>query len=417
MTSYQHALAITSQFPFCSIPFRLDSFSECQFSCRYCFASSRGGFTGERHIRVAEPTLLDRRLCFLASNEPRSIIDELLAARVPLHFGGMSDPFMPMERRTRTTLAFLRVLQKHRYPTIISTKSTLCAEAPYIQLLSSGSFHIQVSIPIAADSLGRVLDAGAPAPSARFNLLSALRRAGIRTTCRIQPILPTYEHEAFKIVKLATDAGAQHLAFEYLKLPIEANSPVVRRLVASLGHDFVANYRTLHSTRIGREWVLPANVRLPHILELRRAVWSSGLTFGAADNDLLPLSDGYSCCSGADLLGFDTTYRFTYTQAVHAAKQGVIRFSDIAHEWRPTRTIQRFINSRSRYKSSSVEEYIRTRWNGRNNGPSPEMFYGINRTPDYDDAGLSIYRITDALAPLLRERPQSTRARTGPVAR
>ena len=404
MTAYQYALAITSQFPFCSIPFRLDSYSACQFNCQYCFAGSRGGFTGEQRVQLAEPAALGRRLHFLKSEPPRSVIDELLAARVPLHFGGMSDPFMPLERKARVTLGLLHILHEHRYPTIISTKSTLCGEDPYKTLLATGNFLVQISISTTDDSLGTVVDAGAALPSARFNVLERLSRAGVRTACRVQPILPKYEHHAFLVAELAATAGARHASFEHLKLPIEANAPTVRRLSALLGRNLTEDYRRAGAARMGREWVLPAKDRLDRILELRRAAWRLGLTFGAADNDFLPLSDGNSCCSGADLFGFDTTYRFTFTQAVNAAKRNTIRFSNIAHEWRPTKSIRRFVNSRSRNDSSSIDSYLRTRWNGRNNGPSPTMFYGVDATGKFDREGFSVYRLSKTAARLIQEK-------------
>lgn len=404
MIRYNYAIAITSQFPFCSIPFRLDSYSTCQFSCRYCFAGARGGFTGDSRVQMATPDLLRRRFERIDRYNPGSVVDELIAARVPLHFGGMSDPFMPLEQRARVTLELLRILQKQAYPTIISTKSDLCATEPYRAILSDGPFAVQFSISTADDRLARMVDAGAPTPTRRLKALEALSRAGVRTACRVQPLLPRYEDHAEQVVRSIAVAGARHVAIEHLKVPIEAQAPTVRRLNAALGRDLAADYRAAGATRFGREWVLPVARRLPRIVAMRDLARSLGLTFGAADNDLLPLSDGNSCCSGADLLGFGTTYRFTYTQAVHAAASGRVRFSNIAHEWHPTRAIGKFVNSRSRRLSWSVDEYLRARWNGRRNGPSPAMFYGIHATNERDKDGYTIYQVSSEVMNLRAPR-------------
>jgi DNA repair photolyase len=414
---YDYAIAITSQFPFCSIPFRLDAYSSCQFSCRYCFAGARGGFTGDRRIQAANPDLLRRRFERVDCDSPGSVLDELITARVPLHFGGMSDPFMPLERDARVTLGLLRVLQKQSYPTIVSTKSDLCAEEPYRSVLSEGPFIVQFSLSTTNDHLARAIDAGAPPPARRLAALETLSRAGIRTACRIQPLLPGYENHAAHVVRSVADAGARHVAIEHLKVPIEKQAPTVRRLNSALGCDLAADYRAAGASRFGREWILPAARRLPRILEMRDLAWSLGLTFGAADNDFLPLSDGHSCCSGADLLGFSTTYRFTYTQAVHASDSGQVQFSNIAREWHPTKSIRRFVNSRSRGGGSSVDEYLRARWNGRRNGPSPAMFYGVQATNRRDRNGYIIYQLSTEAMKLRRARPQPVPQQLTPAIR
>ena len=166
--TYEYALAVTSQFPFCSIPLRLDSYSRCQFACRYCFASARAGASPTGRIKAAKPEAFARRLARLAKGgEPRSVLDEMLAARIPIHFGGLSDPLMPMERQAEVTLALLKVLREHSYPTVISTKSTLCASPRYLDVLEGGRFVVQISLPTLSDNLSQRVDSGVPRVASR----------------------------------------------------------------------------------------------------------------------------------------------------------------------------------------------------------------------------------------------------------
>lgn len=400
---YRYALSITSQFPFCSIPFRLDSFSACQFACHYCFAAARGGYLGDERLSIGDPHTLDRRLRYLESNEPRSVLDELLRARIPLHFGGMSDPFMPLEESRRVTLEFLRVLQRHHYPCIVSTKSDLCASEPYLEVLSTGNFAVQFSISTDDDDLALRTDAGVPTPSRRFKAMRELSRLGVRTSCRIQPVLPGRESDAFRIVKLSSESGASHVSVEHLKWPVETGVTRSEKLAALLGLDLSQHLKNSGATRCGREWILPVSGRLPLILELRQYTRQLGLTFGAADNDLLHLSDGESCCSGADLMGFDTVYRFTYTQAIHASIDGSVRFESLKAEWRPKKSVGQFVNSNSRIPGSSVEAYLRDAWNGRMNGCSPANYYGLSATGEHDDEGLVVYAVDPKVWRLIQE--------------
>jgi len=188
--NYDYALAITSQFPFCSIPLRLDSYSRCQFACRYCFASARAGAAPAGRIKVAKPEAFARRLDRLAKGaEPRSVLDEMLAARIPIHFGGLSDPFMPLEGQSEVTLALLKVLREYSYPAVISTKSTLCASPKYLDVLESGRFVVQISLPTLSDDLSTRVDAGVPTSSERLVAVERLASRGVAVACRLQPLL------------------------------------------------------------------------------------------------------------------------------------------------------------------------------------------------------------------------------------
>lgn len=46
---------------------------------------------------------------------------------IPRHWGGMSDPFQPIERTERRSLGCLNVFAETGYPIVISTQGTLLA--------------------------------------------------------------------------------------------------------------------------------------------------------------------------------------------------------------------------------------------------------------------------------------------------
>lgn len=98
IANYRYFISLTSQLPFCGIPFRLDSYSRCQFGCRYCFASARGGAASPEKIAGGNVTALRRKFQRVAKGKPTTAIEEMLMARIPLHFGGMTDPFIPYGR-------------------------------------------------------------------------------------------------------------------------------------------------------------------------------------------------------------------------------------------------------------------------------------------------------------------------------
>lgn len=402
---YRYFLSLSSQFPFCGIPLRLDSYSRCQFACRYCFASARGGAGGGSAIRAADPQRLRRRLSRLnQTGEARSAMDELLVARVPIHFGGMSDPFMPVEIEQRATLGLLQILAEYRYPTLISTKGILAAAPEYLTLLSAPNFAVQFSLTTLDDALGQRVDAGAPTTSARLKALTKLAEAGVKTAVRHQPMMPMRAHEAAELIDRAAEAGAKHYAVEHLKLPIEQNWQHRRSLSEAAGFDLGTYYRERGAARVGREWILPINERLEIVMRLKSASNAKGLSFGAADNDLLHLSDGSVCCSGADLLGLGQGFKFNFLSAVRRGFSGDdITFGSLSAAWRPQRPISEYVNSRSRQPNESVGSFIKARWNGVANGPSPTSFHGVSDTGETDGDGMKIYRLSDAVREASRD--------------
>lgn len=392
--SYRYFLSITSQLPFCGIPFRLDSYSICQFQCRYCFAADRGGAFNPSKISEASPSSLRRRLNRLLNEEPRSVLDQMLAARIPLHFGGMSDPFMPVERKRNVTLAILEVLADHRYPAILSTKGELVAGEDYIRVLAKGVFAVQFSFSALAESVARQIEPGVPSPASRLRAIESVARSGIPTAVRLQPYLPSRLSEARQLLKLSADAGARHAAVEHLKLPVEKDAVRRRQLNQAVGYDLGHYYAKCEAERIGREWVLPVKRRLNAIKKLGTYARGVGMTFGAADSDLLHLSDGSVCCSGADLLGMGQGFEFNFLTAVRKGMDsGFVTFDLIADAWRPLGSIAQYVNSNSRSNGrSTIDQYIKDRWNGVSNGPSPRSFFGVLPTDRFDANGYRIYR-------------------------
>jgi hypothetical protein len=341
-------------------------------------------------------------------------MDELLAARVPIHFGGMSDPFMPMESERRATLELLHILAEHRYPTIISTKGTLASAPEYQSLLSKPNFAVQFSLTTLDDALANRIDAGAPTTSARLETLTVLAEAGVKTAVRHQPMMPMRAHEATELIDLAAAAGAKHYAVEHLKLPIEQDWRHRRSLSDAAGFDLGAYYRESGAARVGREWILPTSERLETVMRLKSASNSKGLSFGAADNDLLHLSDGSVCCSGADLLGLGQGFQFNFLSAVRMGFSGDdITFQSLSEAWRPQRPISEYVNSRSRRPNESIESFIKARWNGVANGPSPTSFHGVSDTGKTDPEGMKIYKLSDSVVGASVRAKVAARSRNG----
>lgn len=336
-----------------------------------------------------------------------SAIDELLISRQPIHLGGMADPFIPAEEGLGVTRETLRILSQHDYPTVISTKGVSLVDNGTLETLRAGRFFVAVSMTSISAPTTRIIEPGVPDPDRLLEGLRRLSEAGVPTACRIQPLIPGRESDAEELIDACGEMGVRHISVEHLKLPIEAGWDGGDRLRAAYGVDYVDHYRRQGARRVGREWILPLRDRLPALIRLRRRTHFRGMTFGAADNDLLPLSDGGCCCSGADLLeGFGGYHRYTYTEAVRRALSQAGRVSidlldDVAT---PSRSVRMHVNSRPRAKAgpeaSGIKDFVRANWNGAANGFSPGSLFGVEPTGTVDDHGFAIYKVADELVQL-----------------
>src|SRR6476646_9374299 len=179
-------LTITSQFGFCGLPLRLDSYAGCGFRCAFCFAHFRGGKSFGETVRPADGRTLQR--IFHRALEPEQtqegIVAQFLRRRVPVHFGGMSDPFQPAELRYRVTESFLQTLARYHYPTVLSTRSKMVANDAYVPLLQTlQHVVVQFSFCSTRDQVAASFEPYSTSPSELLKIMETLTNKGIAVTC------------------------------------------------------------------------------------------------------------------------------------------------------------------------------------------------------------------------------------------
>jgi DNA repair photolyase len=408
---YTNPLSLTSQFFFCGLPLRLDSYRGCGFQCSFCFARYRGGNAPNAAILPADPNTLERifnRTIRHNRNVSSGVIGQLLEQRVPIHFGGMSDPFQQVEERFRVTQRFLDTLLKFQYPTVISTRSTLVGTSPYLdRLRDMKSVVVQFSFTSSLSQISSRLEPHSPNPSELLKTMELLSGNGIPVTCRWQPYVPGVSEPPSRFVQNVANVGAQHIALEHLKLPVETNHPLWSQLLTGAGRDLRSDYLRLGAKLAGREYVLPAHVKLPTILEVRDNVHKAGLSFGVADNEFQYLSDTDCCCSGVDRFpGFEGWFKHQVAHAVRCSRGKQITYETIASYWAPDSSVDRWLNSHSRIgnlegNQGTLKEHLQLRWNDPNSPLSPTGFYGVLATDEFTPLGFRVYEWRRDLDPRL----------------
>jgi DNA repair photolyase len=386
MDSYTTPFSITSQFAFCGLPLRLDAYRGCGFQCSYCFARIRGGNQAGEAVRPADPRTIERIMTRSLKDGRPGVIAEFLRRRVPIHFGGMSDPLQPAEEHHQVTASILRSLTCFQYPTVLSTRSALPGKHPYLDLLQElRNVVVQFSFSTTEDSRAIRVEPHATPPSILLKTMEVLSRHSVKVTCRWQPFIPGVSEAPEEFVGRVAATGCRHLAFEHLKVPVETSNTLWTSFTAETERDFFAEYKLKGARRDGRELVLPPSEKLARIHRVRSNVHHFGMTFGAADNEFQYLSDTGCCCSGVDQFeGFENWFRHQIGHAVRSGVGSQLDYSVLENEWAPTGSIDRFLNSRSRIgdhnrSHGSIRDHVRARWSRPNAPGSPLSFFGVKR--------------------------------------
>jgi DNA repair photolyase len=109
----------------------------------------------------------------------------------------------------------LEIIQEQGFPIHILTKSDLVLkDLDTIKVISELYAAVSFTITTPNDDLARILEPGAPLPSARFKAIRELSKAGILTGVTLMPILPFIEDDPAdirQIIRTAADNGASYI--------------------------------------------------------------------------------------------------------------------------------------------------------------------------------------------------------------
>jgi len=348
MKYYSNPLSVTSQFYHCSVPFRLDTYRGCYYDCAYCFATELNHKSGFTSIMPADykviKSLLDRALS--KGKKSTNVAVQMLRRRVPIHFGGLSDPFQPIEKSYSITLKTMSLLLKYDYPTIFSTKSALIIEEPYFRVLKQmRNKAVQISLITSDDKIRMKFEPKANTVSERLEIIRELASSGIWASCRIQPLIPFVNNADMELIDSLADVGCKHVIIEHYKLPSFLSKKSEERLDSLCDYKIGQYYRRRRKKNRSAFWELQPTEKADNLRELVKHIRKRKMTFGAADNDLHDLGDSCCCCGVDGLTGFANVYLHHNAKAVTYGKiNKSITYSSIEHEWCSDGSVREIVN-------------------------------------------------------------------------
>lgn len=307
------------------------------------------------------------------------VIRSCIKRRVPIHFGSVSDPFQPIERKYQISFELLKILRQFSYPTVISTKSDLLINKRYLKLISEIPVIVQYSLSTLNAKLAAKIEPNSTSPANRLRALYILSKKNIKTIVRLQPLLIRNKEDIAQAIKKISDVGVNHVILEHLRIP--TNSPLKdrKKLWEALEFNYLDFYKGIGIRKSRISYELCTEMKLENLMEIRELCHDHGMSFSSGDNDLHHLSDLYCCCGVMDKGNFSNLYNghLGYV-AFEGIRSGKLDFSIIDNSWQPSGSIKEFINSQCRSKNCrTAKDFLRLRTNSVDKSNSPDDFFGI----------------------------------------
>lgn len=261
-----------SQITICDLPVRFDTYKGCTHMCRYCFVQMKYNIA-----KVEAGEGLQSLQRFIDGKRTGEI--GWCDWDIPIHWGGVSDPFQPVERIQRRSYAALKLFAETGYPFVISTKGALLGDDEYIDLLERCNCVVQVSL---VSPQFDKLEKGAPTFADRLRIIKKVAPRVKRLIVRVQPYVVEVFGDILKQIPIYRQIGVYGITIEGMKY---------RRKRPGL-------------ERVAGDFCYPVSVLKQHFEVIRDTCHNNDLRFYAAENRLRKMGDSLCCCGVDGLEGF-----------------------------------------------------------------------------------------------------------------
>ena len=208
--------------------YSVNPYEGCGFNCTYCYV--HGSKYGED---LAEKIVIKK--------DAAAILDKQLGNRAKrnefgfIAVGSATDAYMQVEEEIGLTKELLRVILKHRFPVLISTKSELIKrDLDLLKQIDENAILpedlkqnpgrgviISFSFSTLDEKLAKQIEPGAPGPQKRLEALKFFSDNGFLCGVNAMPLLPYIsdtEEEIERIVAAAKQYGANYILIAGLTL-------------------------------------------------------------------------------------------------------------------------------------------------------------------------------------------------------
>ncbi len=286
---------VSSKFAICGLPIRVDSYKTCSFGCKYCFAENREIMKYNKIIQVGNVKQVEKKLQKIFDKKEidnNNFLDVLISENITWHWGGMSDPFQPCEKKLGITKQLVDVTNKYGIHVLFSTKSNTTYDVDIRPDLHT--FQLSISN---VDDL-KEIEPNVPSIQSRYEFYRSLKDKGFKVGIRIQPFIPNIS--TLKIVEMFKDADM--FTLEGIKI-VPQNKECKEFILNKMGlnkEDF---------TQMGLLNLKPT-IRLEMYKPFIDYFEEHNIPYSIADNDLRWIGNN-RCCCGDRLVHKSTNFNST----------------------------------------------------------------------------------------------------------
>ena len=194
--------------------YTINPYSGCAHTCIYCDARSQRyylsqDFETEVIVKTNIDKILDQKI-----KRSRTLLPDVIGP------GGVCDAYQPIELEVENTLKILKVIEKHKYPLNIATKSNLITRD--IEILNSIARDtwctVGFSITTINEELAQFLEPHSSPPKERLEALKQIKQKApnVQVGTYFMPIIPFLEdndENLEAVIKKSKEAGADFILF------------------------------------------------------------------------------------------------------------------------------------------------------------------------------------------------------------
>lgn len=221
----------------------------------------------------------------------------------PFRLSTLTDPFQPIERIKKVSLGILNIAKKKNIHLIISTKSNLFIESPWLDIIKDMADEkrliVQITITVIDDEKSRFLEPGAPTPEERFKVVERMVDENIPVILRLQPIFPFVndDPEFFEEYAInARAAGAKQIIAEFYRFLSWKELTIFEKILES------ERFKKFTEKKLWEKYPLSSHkrpnlrIRLKTYKILKEILEKKGLEFSTCREGFYFLHTASNCC-------------------------------------------------------------------------------------------------------------------------
>lgn len=269
--------------PLCTCPLKysLNPYTGCSFSCIYCYISS---FIKDPFIVREKKNTIEKI---------KKDIDKI-DKNLYVSLSNSSDPYPYIEEKLNITREILKIFKDEGIKTLIITKSDLVLRD--IDLLRKMKVSVSTTITT-FNEIYKIIEPFAPSPEKRLNALKKLNENGIKTSVRIDPIIPFINdniNEIEDMIKIIKNFSNQ-IIVSNLKLKGDSMKRFKEKL-PKIYEQFIPFYKE----KVRGNLYLDRNYRYKIIFDIYNLAKKHNLYFSSCREDFSELNT--NICDGSGLI-------------------------------------------------------------------------------------------------------------------